>query len=363
MIDTICLSIPKENLKSDNSFWTPAKSASGYIRYINNISEGQNKDQLHFPKLTALQGKKVLREGIVKIEFSVPKLLFSNNLEELEERNFQDVIDILQERLRVMGVEASQEILKNAPVSSIHFSKNILLSDGYTASHLISQMNKVNLPKVFDMTRSRYINDGQSLYAHTKSHELIIYDKIADLKKQKGRAIDKDQTLYQKSLSEELKKEGVEVIRFEVRLIRKRKMNFVLKTLGYNENPTFQDVFNSQLSKDVVTDYWNKLIKANSHSAFNISLGLKDVLQTILMSKKEIKPKEAIYLTGLYTLSRDQEGMRELRSLISKNRNERTWYRMVKNIEKVSSMIAENKIRDWVKQIDGGFEDYKPYRI
>jgi hypothetical protein len=225
-------------------------------------------------------------------------------------------------------------------------------------------MNKVNLRKSFDFTRSRYINDGQSLYAHTKAHELVIYDKMADLNKDKNRAIDKDQTLYQKSLFAELKKEKEmdEVIRFEIRLNSKQKMNQVLEKLGYEKNPTFKQVFRTEISKKVVNEYWQKLIKERNLGLFSISLSLKDILRTLFLANKKLKPKQAVYLVGLFILGKDENGMRELRSIISKRSPDRTWYRMAKDMQEISEVITKNKIRSWVGQIDKKLEDYKPYK-
>ena len=152
-----------------------------------------------------------------------------NNLDELTDEDFPEVIKKLQERLETMGVIVSKTVLQEASVSSVHFSKNIVLKDGYTVTHLISEINKVNLRKSFDFAKTRFINDGQSLYAHATSHQFVIYDKIADLNKDKKRAIDKDQTQYQRNLFYGLgKEEKKEIIRFEIRLSQKQKMNKVL---------------------------------------------------------------------------------------------------------------------------------------
>jgi hypothetical protein len=225
-------------------------------------------------------------------------------------------------------------------------------------------MNKVNLQKSFDFTRSRYINDGQSLYAHTKSHEFVIYDKMADLNKDKKRAIDKDQTLYQRSLFEEIKreKELIEIIRFEVRLNLKQKMDQVLERLGYKKNPTFKEIFNAEISKKVVSEYWQKLIKERNLGLFSLSLSLKDILRTLFLSDKNLKPKQAIYLTGLFTLGKDENGMRELRSIISKRSLDRTWYRIAKDMQKASESITKNKVCSWVVQIDKKLDEYKAYK-
>jgi hypothetical protein len=196
MIDTVCLLIPKQQMAYLNGVasWELYSKTDQYSKFVRNPTKAEKDTGKYFPRLTGYT-RKFGQDENVRIEFSVPKLLFLNNLEELEDKDFRLVIETLQARLKTMGVLALAPLLENAVVSSIHFSKNIQLKDGYTVNHLISEMNKVNLRKSFDFARSRYINDGQSLYAHTKCHQLVIYDKIADLGKDKGRAIDKNQTL------------------------------------------------------------------------------------------------------------------------------------------------------------------------
>lgn len=369
MIDTVCLLIPKDKIssldltRSGVPAWSLHSKTEQYEKFVKNPSKRDLDSGLYFPRLTGYKRKSFAQEANVRIEFSVPKLLFLNNLDELEDKDFTKVIDTLQDRLKTMGIIVSKTLLQNASVSSVHFGKNIKLEDGYTANHLISEMNKVNLRKSFDFARSRYINDGQSLYAHTTSHQLVIYDKVADLGKDKKRAIDKDQPLYQQSLFGELKKqEMLEVIRFEVRLNHKQKMNKVLEQLGYQKNPTFKDVFSKEMAQKVVTDYWKKLIKERNLGLFSISLSLKDILRTLYLANRKIKPNRAIYLLGLFMLGRDENGMRELRSIVGKRSHQRTWYRIAKDMQEASELITKNKLRDWVTQIDKNLAEFKPYK-
>jgi hypothetical protein len=206
-------------------------------------------------------------------------------------------------------------------------------------------MNKVNLRKTFDIARSRYINDGQSLYAHATSHQLIIYDKIADLNKDKKRAIDKDQPPYQRSLFGEIqRKEVLEVIRFEVRLSQKQKMNSVLENLGYAKNLTFKEIFKKEIAQKVMQEYWKKLIKERNLGLFSISLSLKDILRTLYLANKKLKPKQAIYYLGLFMVGKDENGMRELRSIVSKGSHDRTWYRVAKDMQIASELITKSVI-------------------
>lgn len=370
MIDTICILIPKTKMtilelsRQGVPAWNLHSRTEQYDKFVKNPSKSDLDSGLYFPRLTGYKRKNFVQDTNVRIEFSAPKLLYLNNLDELEEKDFSKIVETLRDRLKTMGIVIEKSVLEKASVSSVHFSRNILLEDGYTANHLISEMNKVNLRKSFDLARSRYINDGQSLYAHTTSHEFVIYDKIADLGKDKKRAIDKEQPMYQLSLFDELKKadEMIEVIRFEVRLNHKQKMNSVLEQLGYSKNPTFKDIFSAEISKKVVTEYWKKLIKERSLGLFSISLSLKDILRTLYLADKKIKPKQAIYFIGLFMLGKDENGMRELRSIVSKKCHDHTWYRLVKDMQKASELITKNKVRDWVTQIDKKLENYKPYK-
>lgn len=368
MIDTICLLIPKDKTKHlspkvyDVPSWSLHSRNEQYDKYVKNPTKRNKESGLYFPRLTGYTRKN--QSTNIRIEFSAPKLLYLNNLDELENKDFNEIVQTLHERLKMMGLLVSKEVIASASVSSVHFSKNILLEDGYTANHLISEINKVNLRKSFDFARSRYINDGQSLYAHTTAHQLVIYDKIADLAKGKNRAIDKDQTLYQRSLFDDFIKtnELLEILRFEVRLNHKQKLNKLLEDFGYSKNPTLKDVFDAEMSRRFVSHYWQKLIKERNLGLFSISISPKDILQTLFLAESELKPKQAVYLFGLFTLARDENGMRQLRSIVSKKCHDRTWYRIAKDMQLASELITKNKVRDWVSQIDKQLENYEPYR-
>lgn len=372
MIDTICLLIPKEKMiyLEGIASWELYSKTDEYAKYVRNPSKAEKETGNYFPRLTGYN-RRFGKEANVRLEFSAPKLLYLNNLDELEDQDFPKIIEILQKRLATMGVIVEKSILENTPVSSVHYSKNIKLEDGYTASHIIGEINKIDLRKSFDFTKARFINNGQSfcadnraVYAHTSSHELIIYDKIADLGKDKKRAIDKNQTLYQFNLFSALeKKEWLEVVRFEVRLNHKRKMDSVLENLGYKKNPVFKDVFNAEMSKKVVLDYWHKLVKDRNLGIFSISLSIKDMLQTLFLADKNLRPDKGLRLLCLFMLAKDEGGMRELRTIVSKRSKNATWYRMAKDTRLAGELITKNKVRDWVKQIDQALEDYKPYKV
>jgi hypothetical protein len=91
-------------------------------------------------------------------------------------------------------------------------------------------------------------------------------------------------------------------------------------------------------------------------------VSLKDILRTLYLAKKKLKPKQAIYLVGLFMVGKDENGMRELRSIVSKRSHERTWYRIAKDMQVASELITKNRVRDWVTQIDRGLTEFKTYK-
>ena len=370
MIDTICLLIPKDKVvmldltNQGVSGWNLQSKTEEYNRFVKNPSKKDLESGKYYPRLTGYK-RKYRQEANIRIEFSIPKLLYMNNLEELEEKDFDEVVNVLQSRLRDMGVVASENILRYASVSAVHFGKNIKLSDGHTVSQIISEMNKIDLRKSFDFAKTRFINNGESLYAHTTSHQLVVYDKVADLNKDKKRAIDKDQTEYQQSLFWELEKrpEKLEIIRFEVRLSHKPKMNSILEKVGYKKNPTFQDIFKQDIAQKVVQYYWQTIIKERNLGLFTVQSTHKDILRAIYKAEPKIKPNRAIYLTGLLLLAKDVDGMRELRSITHRKSNERTWFRISKDVRNISKKLSISRVRDWVSIIDNELSEYRPIKI
>lgn len=139
-------------------------------------------------------------------------------------------------------------------------------------------------------------------------------------------------------------------------------MNKVLEDLGYQKNPVFKEVFNTEMSRKVVTDYWKKLVKERNLGLFSLSVSIKDILRTLFLADKKLKPKQAIYLLGLFMLAKDENGMRQLRTIITKRSHDRTWYRIAKDMQEASEIITKNKFRDWVTKLDKEFDEYNPYK-
>jgi hypothetical protein len=370
MIDTIILTLPRDKAMMLDltgrgvDRWNLQARTKTYEKFVKNPSARDMDSGLYFPRLTGFrraEGKLAWQQSI-KIEFSAPKLLYKNNLDELQDKDFERVLEVLDDRIKQMGVAFPLDVLRHAPVSAVHYSKNIELAGGYTSQYVIGELAKVDANKRFDLTRARYMNDGQSLYLYTIAHSFVLYDKIADLAKSKKRAIDKDQTQYQMSLFKELKKEK-EILRLEVRLSQKRKMNALFKQLGLMENPTFRDVFSKAKSKKVVNHYWDTMVAGHSIPLFSHAYTPKDLLKRILVARKGAKGKTAVYLTGLLFLARDENGLRELRSILGKSHDDRTWYRLAADLRGIAADLHKMQPREWYGQVKKGLSSYQLYRM
>lgn len=367
MIDTIILLLPKEQAKATigSDPWSLQSRTPAYDKFVKNPSKKNTDSGRYFPRLTGFN-RKMSGPGwssTTRIEFSAPKLIYENNLDELTEDQFDKVAQVLQDRILEMGVIISLDDLKNASVKSVHYSKNIELQNGYTSQYVLGELGKINLNQRFDMTRARYINDGQSLYAYTKAHSLVIYDKIADLARSPKRAIDREQTLYQLSLFDDLKRSVQEILRIEARLSEKRKMNSLFEKLGFAKNPTFRDVFSTQKSRAVLLYYWETMITKNGLMLFAHAPTNKDLLRQIITSRKKMKGKQAIYLAGLILLARDGNGLRELRSVLSRRVDSRTWYRIMDDLNMIALDLKKLKPREWYDQVYDAISNYKPVHI
>ncbi|MFH1089514.1 MAG: hypothetical protein V1716_03760, partial [Candidatus Uhrbacteria bacterium] len=200
----------------------------------------------------------------------------------------------------------------------------------------------------FDMTRVGYIGGGEALYFHATSHELVIYDKIADLTKPKSRATDKQKMGNEKALAESFP--NTEILRFEARLCVPKKKKEVLEKFGV-KNQTLENVFNKDLSRKILLDYWNNEIKKHSFGLFSIVQSPHEIFHTLKFNG--IKPNKIANLVGWLTMAREKS-LREIKPYFSN----RQWLSIKKELDKASDILSTGKLRNWAKQIDDGLEKF-----
>ncbi len=344
MMDTVKL------LLSKNMFWITdvgsfqkqtQNGSRGYFTLVQNPTKAELLAGLYKPRLTLTKRFNTTgrSEATLSIEFSVQKLLFKNNFDELQfSRNeFEEVNHRLYEILKTMGVKVFSQVLITAPVASVHYAKNIPLTDGSTPTYYINRIKESNIRLSLDVEEEKYRNDGHGFKWHCNSYELAFYDKIKDLKLARlsdKRAIENDNSI-QLTLFDELKTMTMfEVLRMEARLNNRQKMMQLFKKLGIESDLTFKNLFNKNISQQILLHYLDELESKRPPLLDYKLTSSKDLLSSIIVGNPKLKLKQILQMHDLKYLL-DTITLRELRSMFGKY-NDRSWQRLMADAAKLS---------------------------
>ncbi len=263
----------------------------------------------------------------LKVEFSIPKLIFGNNFDEIEEKDFDLVVSKLQKILKEMGVLIFSHFIINAPVSAIHYSKNILLTDGTTPYLYLKEFSKSNISLRLDVNQTDFRNEGHSLKFRTNSFEIVFYDKLKDLQKAKiseKRAVEKD-NIIQLDLFDCLRKQSfLEVLRIEIRLNRRATIRKVLKGLGIEVEPSFINLFKQDISQKVLLKYFKEI--ENSYPKFlNYKRkSNKELLAELMINNSKLRLRQLLQVIGFINLV-EEIGIRDSREIFRRF-GKSSWY-------------------------------------
>jgi len=350
MIDTIVLTLKTGMFTIlDHDKFSPSTkglydASIGYYRLggRSNITCKQNptpnelKQGIYKPRLTVT--KRINRERnfeiTLKIEFSIPKLLYGNNFDELTDADFPAVIQKLKTVLRGMGVYILEKHLANAPVSSVHYSKNIVLTDYTTPYTYLSQLNKLNINKRLDTNRTDFRNEGHSFKYRANSFEVVFYDKIKDLQQAKiseKRAEEKDNALQLGLFDILTKRKPLEVLRVEIRLNKRQKISQILRLIGKDIEPTFADIFSQDTAKKVLLHYINEIEEAYPPLLNYQYDSPKKFFSGFIRSNPNTKLTLPLKMLGLRVLL-DEIGVREFREM-TKHYGSSAWYSLNKEMK------------------------------
>lgn len=311
----------------------PLFGDGGMVKCVYNPTK-KEKAQGYLPRLTIF--KKPYGDWAnavwMKIEFSAPKLVFGNNFEELNGNDdFARVMDALYSALERMGVETSRDILANASVSAIHYSKNLLLERDTPCSLLIQTLKKLDMSARLDLSESIFRNDGQMVKYHASTYEIALYDKVKDLEQARkygaGRGAESDYD-GQPDFLIGLKKP--EVLRLEVRL-KSRKLKTLLKTLGFKPRTTMNELFCANLSRAVLLHYWDEITKG----LYILNIDVKDtekLVDNIRAHFPAKRPSSVLALMGFVRACQDT-GVRGTKVLL--RLNDAQFYRLKADARKL----------------------------
>ena len=373
MIDTIVLmlSYPKQFSIADHKRFSPSTiglfqspyytlgGRGNFSCYQNPTAEELRRGN-YKPRLTVT--RRISKDGLpifLRVEFSAPKLIFGNNFDEAEDCHFALVADTLLKKLRDMGVKITQDALINAPVSSVHYSKNIPLTDYSTPYGILKEISKINLTKALDLNQTDFRNEGHCLKFHANSHELAFYDKMKDLQKAKTsekRALEKDSAV-QLELFEHMKpKKPFEVLRIEARLNKREVIRQRFEKAGITVEPTFAATFKKKIAQKVLLSYFEMVEKGYALLGYRPKTG-KDFFGSFRTMQPNAKPKKILQMLGMIMLCHET-GIRGFRELVEPY-GKHHWPRLLKEWEGCKIKIPTPVL----KPIQDALRSFVPMRL
>ncbi len=334
----------------------------GYMTCKQNPTSSELHSGYYKPRLTLT--KRILGKGklglALKIELSLPKLMFGNNFDELTVSDFDLVAEKLLKVLKEMGVYVFMYVLKNAPISSVHYSKNVPLTDGRTPHYFLNKLSEANTSMLLDVNKSDYRNDGHLYKLHANSFEIAFYDKIRDLEASKvsdKRAVEKDNELQLGLFDDLSKRKFFEVLRVEIRLGKRAKIRQVFKKIGFAVEPTFQNVFRSDISTAVIHHYLEDIQSKRPAILDYKNSGARRFITEVRIANPQTSNAELLKMYGLKQ-ALEEVSLRELREMLGHGRD-RGWYRL---IEKVNNLKLPQRI-DPLTEIIEKIKVYSPLHL
>ncbi len=316
------------------------------------------------PRLTLARRPNILGvyEPTLKVELSLPKLLFGNNFHELRYKDFRALVNKLVAVLEQMGVTTTTEHLAQAAISAIHYSKNIPLTDGSTPYHYINKIKEANINLSLDVNQTDYRNEGHSYRWHCNSYEVVFYDKIRDLEKAKTsekRALEKGNALQLNLFDRLQKRKKFEVLRIEVRLNKRNKIRQLFDKLGIKATLTFKKLFKPAISKKVLLHYINEIESKRPLMLDYQAADDKALLSALIINNPELSPKRIVELYGLKK-ALEVVTLRELRTMLNVGkRSSANWSRLITSVKNITLPAIKRPFEIIRKQL----KKFKPLKL
>ncbi len=368
MIDTIVLSIPAHEIEIRNpdaftpsarGLFQPPYYALGNKKYIKCIFTDQidNVDEYQ-PRISLI--KHVIRGGFsltLQVELSLPKLLFGNNFNELEDADFESIITHLHYELQAAGINIQPDCIRTASISRIHYGKNILLNNA-TAALVLQILASLGISRRLDAANTDYRNSGHAVRFHTNDYELAFYDKVKDLEQAKvseRRAIE-DQNTTQLGLLDNLHRRQIGVLRVECRLNTRKKIKQLLHLCGLGGTDlTFCGLYSKIIAQRIIWTFWTSYVQP-SLGTVCISQNSPDAIFTQLQLAG-LKETEILKCIGLLCFIQ-QHGIRGLKQRLS--RTSRTYQQLYNKLSQVH--YNDNYIGSIFIDIERALQDFESIR-
>lgn len=369
MLDTITLRLKEKDFHIiDHSVFSPDSTnlfeppyarlgSKGYIEAHNSPTNKDFERGIYKPSLKVRKRwVKDRFEIYLYITFSAPKLIFSNNFDELEDEDYENIVYRLKDQMLLMSVVVNEKSIIDAEIVKVHFSKNIVLKNFVIPYMIMQDLSKVDLSLYYDISEKDYRNGGNSLRYHSNEFELIFYDKVKDLlqaKTSEKRSIEKENNIQLHLLDKFELIKPFEVFRIEARYNSKRKLQ-----REFPEITTLRQCVNSETSSKILSTIWSKVL--NSYKALTV---IRDEKQHFIQSVMALNPRcrlSTILSAYTYLDIANSIGIRDLRRLIEKNYSRKTWYSLR---DKINSLEFNTSTPDYLTYISDKLKKYEATKL
>jgi hypothetical protein len=378
MLDTVVLTLDRRQFEvlQPERFSPSAKGllaapyyplgARGNFACVQNPTKADLQGGRYLPRLTL--AKRKIPSGFaltLRIEFSAPKLVFGNNFDELESQDFGKVLVALHRGLAHMGIGISTDVLRQARVSAIHYSKNIVFIDYTTCSMVMSELDLIDLNSRLDLSHTDYRNNGHAVRYHANSFEVTFYDKLKDLEKarySRKRAIEQDPGAQLEMFGKrDAFPKQLEVLRMEARLGTRTKITTLLKRIGTSAEPAFEALFNADIARSVLEYFWANVRARLPLTYKSDRLRPEDLLSALAYSAKgTARVGKLLQQLGCAVLV-SSVGIRGASAALSRHCSPRSWQRYKRELKRLP--VREAGGFRALKQVDQALTRFEPLRM
>lgn len=324
---------PEFSLRTFNELSTKERNRAKdkqppYVRHF--ILHPEKTEDLYVPKVEIFENADPA--GIVwhemSVMLSIPKLLYENSLQEVAPGDKEKLFQTLSDRLLGIGVAVSPQTIAKASVSVVHFCKNICLPADISFCAILAELSRVDLGKAYDTTEdTRRVdkNNSEELHLYCGTREWAFYDKLADLKRPKGKGADRQKTSFEKELLDMYDLGNKEVFRYEYRLKKAQTIRSEINRILGREYVTpilFDELFQEGLWKKILVQSWQKVVQRPENQLALLAFDNKlDLLLHLLKNAKvdtsAHSQNKALWSYGL-TLAIKDHGVKAIRKEVGK---------------------------------------------
>ena len=303
---------------------------------------------------------------VLRAEFSVPKLIYGNSLQEVSSNDLEKTLYAFKKALGNAGITVESTTIASARVSAAHFCKNVLLPREIRMQEILMELARTDISKVVDVTKKEFKHGGQSLQIYSGTREWAFYDKIADAMRPKIKRKYKQRVGQERGIIERHQLQEQEVFRFEYRIkLAQSVEKCINEALGRKpKTPVlFRDLFTHDLCRLVLLKAWRELIQRPENQLALLAplegLGLFDhIIAEALKKDGAHSMNHALISYGLASAIRDH-GAKEVRRAILRGWSGSHPERLTSKIEAASVLTRGLPYSNSIAFVDKALESYQ----